>query len=145
MAAVVIAVVLFISVKSWPVSLLVSYVFLVLASTLLSRQAFEGMHFQPVLFWSYGEWEAQKEQVILNVIMFIPIGYLAGKLWGWKGLIAAVLLSGAIEVLQLITSRGLCEFDDIFHNGIGALTGYGIHIYARMYNAYGNRVKSVVS
>lgn len=28
-----------------------------------------------------------------------------------------------IEILQLVTSRGLCEFDDVFHNMIGAIIG----------------------
>ena len=32
-------------------------------------------------------------------------------------------LSSAIELLQLITARGLCEFDDVMHNMIGAAIG----------------------
>ena len=35
-------------------------------------------------------------------------------------------LSLLVEVLQLITSRGLLEFDDVFHNMIGAVVGVGI-------------------
>ena len=33
-----------------------------------------------------------------------------------------------IEILQLVTSRGLCEFDDVFHNMIGAVIGIGIAV-----------------
>lgn len=61
-----------------------------------------------------------------NVIMFLPVGVLAGSIWRWKGPWVATGLSVLIEVLQLITARGLCEFDDVIHNCIGALIGIGI-------------------
>ena len=70
-------------------------------------------------------------QIIANVIMFIPIGILAGWLWKWKGLWVAAGLSVFIEVLQLTTARGLCEFDDVFHNMIGAVIGVGIVMIGR--------------
>ena len=65
----------------------------------------------------------QKEQILTNVIMFVPVGVLVGGAWKWRGLWFAVGLSVGIEVLQLVTSRGLCEFDDVIHNTIGALIG----------------------
>ena len=58
--------------------------------------------------------------------MFVPVGVLAGRIWRWKGLWVAAGLSVFIEVLQLVTCRGLCEFDDVFHNVIGAVIGVGI-------------------
>lgn len=58
--------------------------------------------------------------------MFIPVGVLAGSAWKWKGLWIAALMSAIIEILQLITARGLCEFDDIIHNLVGAVLGFGI-------------------
>ena len=39
-------------------------------------------------------------------------------------------LSLLVEVFQLITSRGLLEFDDVFHNMIGAVLGVGIVMVA---------------
>ena len=36
-----------------------------------------------------------------------------------------------IEILQLITARGLCEFDDVIHNMIGALIGVGVVMIGR--------------
>ena len=65
----------------------------------------------------------QKGQIIANVIIFIPVGALAGWMWNWKGLLVAAGLSICIEVLQLITQRGLCEFDDVFHNLVGTAVG----------------------
>ena len=73
----------------------------------------------------------QQNQILANVIMFLPIGVLAGRIWRWRGLWVAAGLSAAIEILQLITARGLCEFDDVFHNMIGAVIGIGIVMIGR--------------
>jgi glycopeptide antibiotics resistance protein len=36
------------------------------------------------------------------------------------------LTSLSIELLQLVLKRGLFEFDDMFHNTLGVIIGYGI-------------------
>lgn len=61
-----------------------------------------------------------------NVVMFVPVGVLAGWLWKWRGLWVAAGLSLLIELLQLVSSRGLCELDDVLHNCLGAAIGVGI-------------------
>lgn len=68
----------------------------------------------------------QREQIFTNMIMFVPVGVLAGCVWKWRGLWVTAGLSVVIEFLQLLTIRGLCEIDDIFHNMIGAAIGVGI-------------------
>ena len=73
----------------------------------------------------------QQNQILANVIMFLPVGVLAGRIWRWRGLWVAAGLSVGIEILQLITARGLCEFDDIFHNMIGAVIGIGVVMIGR--------------
>ena len=73
----------------------------------------------------------QKEQILTNVVIFVPVGVLTGLLWKWRGLWAAAGLSIFIEILQLITARGLCESDDVFHNMIGAAIGVGIVMIGR--------------
>ncbi len=108
--------------------MLIGYAFLILAETVFIRMPFSGQHFNPELFWSWRAWEKQHEQILANVIMFIPVGVLAGRVWRWKGLWFAAGLSVVIEVLQLITARGLCEFDDVFHNCLGAAVGMTIAI-----------------
>ena len=40
-------------------------------------------------------------------------------------------LSALIEKLQLVSRRGLCEFDDIFHNILGAAIGIRIVMAVR--------------
>lgn len=108
--------------------LLIGYAFLILAETVLIRKPFSGQHFNPELFWSWRQWKIQKNQILTNVIMFAPVGVLTGHLWKWRGLWVAVGLSIVIELLQLITARGLCEFDDVIHNVIGAVIGTALVI-----------------
>lgn len=36
-----------------------------------------------------------------------------------------------IEILQLVTSRGLMEFDDVIHNCIGTVFGFGVMMIVR--------------
>lgn len=103
--------------------LLVGYFFLILTETVLIRKPFTGKHFQPELFWSWKAWEKQKNQILTNVIMFIPIGILTGHLWKWRGILVALGASVIVELLQLITRRGLCEPDDVVDNVLGALIG----------------------
>ena len=102
------------------------YTFLILAETVLIRKPFVGEHIKLELLWSWRAWSVQRSQIIANVIMFVPVGVLVGWIWRWRGLWGALGLSIAIELLQLITARGLCEFDDVFHNMIGAAIGVGI-------------------
>ena len=105
---------------SWEAGVLAGYYFLILVETVLLRKPYEGQHFQPEMFWSWKIWNKQKEQIIINIMMFVPIGFLISRMWKWKGLLVALGFSLAIELLQLITARGLCEFDDLFHNMLGA-------------------------
>jgi glycopeptide antibiotics resistance protein len=72
-------------------------------------------------------------QHILNVLMFIPIGFfLCATIYGIRFMHVieiGCLLSVMIEILQLITRRGVCNIDDVIHNTIGCAIGYGIYIF----------------
>ena len=109
---------------------LIGYSFLIFAETVLIRKPFVGEHIKLELLWSWKQWNVQKEQILTNVAMFIPIGALADWLWKWKGLWFAAGLSFTVEVLQFVTGRGLLEFDDVLHNMIGAIVGVGIVMVA---------------
>lgn len=37
------------------------------------------------------------------------------------------VISCVIEGLQLWLQKGLCELDDVFHNTLGAIVGYGLY------------------
>ena len=113
--------------------MIVGYAFLVLAETVLIRKPFQGEHIKLEFFWSWRQFSVQRNQILTNILMFIPVGVLAGTLWKWKGLWVAAGLSVGIEFLQLVTSRGLCEFDDVIHNMIGAVIGLGIVMIGRKF------------
>ena len=88
---------------------------------------------------------------ILNVVMFIPVGLLLKHAFcnndnhnvleppkgeqaakgranlNWKGaMVVGLLISIAIEVLQFVFRKGLCEVDDIIHNVAGCMLGFGV-------------------
>lgn len=105
--------------------LLVSYVFFIMMATVLGRKpGIARAKFIP--FWSYS-YPALWMEIILNYILFIPLGLLLylyfGKRKGLKVVLFGFLLSSSIEIIQLVFKIGLFEFDDIIGNTIGCLIG----------------------
>ena len=108
--------------KKWIPSLLIGYILIILGETVLFRSASsDGCELVP--FWSY-EYPELKWEIIANVLLFIPFGFLAGKLWGWKAIPFAIFLSFCIEAVQLVFHLGLLEIDDVMHNTAGTIIGY---------------------
>ena len=108
--------------KKWIPTLLIGYTLIILGETLLFRTpGHTGTELTP--FWSYKHPEL-KNEVIANILLFIPFGFLAGKLWGWKAIPLAAFLSFCIEAVQLVCKLGFFEFDDMIHNTAGAIIGY---------------------
>lgn len=69
---------------------------------------------------------------ILNVILFIPLGFLLPYIWKryrcfWKVTLTGLLLSLAIEVGQLFNRR-CSDINDLLMNTLGAVIGYGIWV-----------------
>lgn len=67
--------------------------------------------------------------VLLNVAMFMPLGFLlpllARKMRKWYLTIGAgFAVSLVIELTQLAIGRGICDVDDLFCNTLGAMMGY---------------------
>ena len=138
--AVVFGVVIGLWKKDWSIGFLVGYVFFLLAETVLIRKP-GTLRYELIPFWSWAEvfkkWPMTStgkmylRQILLNIVMFIPVGMvLSGKV-GWKGILIAAGLSAMIEITQLVTHRGLFEFDDIIHNTLGATAGYGLMVFTR--------------
>ena len=72
----------------------------------------------------------------MNVIVFIPVGMILGSLLRVKGSWAIALLIGCsisltIESLQFFFLRGFSEVDDVMHNTIGCMIGYGVYLIGR--------------
>ena len=66
-----------------------------------------------------------------NVAMFIPLGFLPPKAFPrmnrlWKVLLTTALTITAVEIIQLLGMVGSCDVDDLILNVCGAALGYWI-------------------
>ena len=119
------------------VILLAEWFFLVLGTCVLFRESREEYRFNfvPLIsYFDYGDNSYFMEKAalnILNVALFLPIGILLGcgfrKMTWQKVLGTGSILSIFIEILQLTLRCGLCEIDDVIHNVVGCMTGYGVY------------------
>lgn len=119
----------------WAAGLLLLELFLFLfCMAVVYRPVQETRHYDFAPFWSYrairaginGMWV----EVIANVVAFIPVGFLLGcafrKMTWWKAAIICGAFSAIMETLQFVLKRGVSEFDDVFHNVVGCMIGFGI-------------------
>ncbi len=122
--------------------LLVTYLFLIISSTVISRPDM-GLHsYQLHPFWSYREaMEMGRTELLaenlLNVGMLVPVGFLlpllSRRIKCRHVIFSAFFISYTIEISQLIFCKGLFELvDDPFHNILGGIAGYGIYRVARL-------------
>lgn len=123
--------------KRISVALFSSYLFFILSCTLIAREGGDSIQFNFSPFWTYkaiseGGWKARIlfQEVVMNIFMLIPVGFFLPALTERVGLsrtvIIGFLLSVFIEGMQLISYRGFCEIDDIIHNTLGVICGYGL-------------------
>lgn len=109
------------------------YVFIILHITLLSRTtSVRRKMLTP--FWEYREliYGVDKlywfGQIIGNIVMLMPLGVflclMYRRLNAFQIGAIGCACSVCIELTQYFTGRGLFEFDDIFHNTLGAVIAY---------------------
>ena len=74
-------------------------------------------------------------QFFLNIMVFVPVGYLLPYVYTWfrsrvriRPVAFCFLLSLLIENFQLISRRGTYDFDDIISNTLGGLIGQLLYI-----------------
>lgn len=120
--------------------ILTVYIALVLSQTWFLSSRNDVRQISLDLFWSYRTAMEREtglqiensrilEQICLNILMFIPFGYLLAETFRcfaekpWKVVIAGCLFSIVIEVGQYILHVGLCELDDVFNNTVGCVLG----------------------
>jgi len=118
--------------------LLVEWMLLVLCAIVFFRETCAERGYNLMPFWSY--WDYDKDSYflemfgenVLNVLLFVPIGFLA--VCGLQGMtFKKVLYLGGgfsvfIELLQFIFKKGFCETDDVIHNVLGCVIGYGLSV-----------------
>ena len=119
--------------------LLVGYSFLIYCSTVIYREVLQERVGDLMPFWSYRAIMDGKEQYlaenIMNVVVFVPVGILFGIAMRsrnvWAALLVGVGLSVGIEVLQFVFKKGFAEIDDIMHNTLGCIMGFGFYAIIR--------------
>lgn len=107
-------------------------VILLCTTILRAYNAYQGHNFDP--FWSYKEILAGNTELIadnlLNLVVFMPLGFLLGlafeRISVIRVLIIGLVLSITVECIQLLFNRGFAEFDDVLHNVIGCIIGFGL-------------------
>ena len=116
-------------------TLLAECIFIILCSTVIFRETLLEPHSNFMPFWSYQAIKDGEDMYIveniLNVILFIPVGFLACGFrrmnrW-WKVAVLGCVISCSIESLQLWLQKGLCEVDDVLNNTIGTVIGFYLY------------------
>nr|WP_320024784.1 VanZ family protein [uncultured Acetobacterium sp.] len=120
------------------------YFYLIFLYTFLSRTGKSQIDYNLTPFWSYQYIFSTHDfrivlEVLGNCLMFIPVGILVP--WAYERILHedevkkrntvilfGLIVSVSVECLQLFTRTGLFEWDDIFHNMIGLLVGYGVYL-----------------
>lgn len=113
--------------------LLFEYVFLIYGSTVFFRQTAKMRLFDMTPLWSYasyfrGEDKNLLTENIMNMVVFVPIGFLLGtgfQTMSWRKIVlTGMSISIGIEILQFLFQKGFTELDDVIHNTIGCMIGY---------------------
>lgn len=116
------------------VCLLILSLYFIFTGTILIRPVTEAEHTMLTPFWSYRLAMSSfyyRLEILENILLFVPSGILMGLVCrrkeGLWGLLPAIFLMGfsvSIELTQFFLAVGLCEFDDVFNNTLGASAGY---------------------
>lgn len=111
---------------------MVIFLAIVFGSTVFTRTSTVRQYeLMPLWSWRaiirYHDWGLLKED-LLNCILLLPAGALLPvitnrKVKWYQALLFGVLISAVIETSQLIFMRGLFEWDDMIHNGLGCMVG----------------------
>ena len=124
--------------EKWQAVLLAAYLCFVVLMTLAWREGIDTV--KDELFWSYKRFFSSpflRKEIINNIFLFIPLGVILTRLLGntrmrtgASVLLISLCASVLVELIQLIGSMGVFEFDDMISNvaggGIGMLlANYG--------------------
>ena len=101
------------------------------------KQQVMRMHWQA--FWHYKDFAHEQllwlPEVIMNIAVFIPVGFALGlafrKAKGWQAVMAGMGISVGIELLQWLFRKGFADVDDVIHNVLGCALGYIVYWFLR--------------
>ena len=114
---------------------LIAYIGFIFCSTVFFREIQQNCKYNLHPFWSYNAILNGRDDLvtenIMNIVMFMPVGFLLRMAFveiKWRAvLLIGLSLSIGIEMLQFVYSKGFTEFDDVMHNTLGCMIGYGVY------------------
>lgn len=115
--------------KSLWIFFLVTYIYIVIGITILSRSEGGTSGASVELFRTFRNTFFARKQIYENILMFVPYAVLLYGLarpfrrW-WIALLMGAGSSLLIEVAQWVTRTGYFEVDDILTNTVGMVIGY---------------------
>lgn len=110
-------------------TLFFTYLAVILAITLFSRESGNSRGMDLEIFSTWGINDRNNAFVVENVLLFVPYGIVCPlafrHLRGFTGCLAmGAVTSLFVELLQLFTGRGFFQIDDILTNILGTVAGY---------------------
>lgn len=111
------------------VAFLTAYCLIIFSVVVLSRETGNYSN-NFILFYKYRQ--GINEQILANIMMFIPMGVLLTNI-NWKLLLIGILFSVTIEYSQLWFNRGMFDVDDIVSNTIGLVIGSVVVLLIRLF------------
>lgn len=117
-------------------SIFLIYTVIVLGATFIHRTPVMHENINLHIFSSYIKvWNRfsllELRNIIFNILMFLPFGFVLPLLFKkcekfYITYFLGLCMTISIEVLQLISKRGIFEIDDIINNTLGCMIGYGV-------------------
>ena len=117
-------------------SIFLIYTVIVLGATFIHRTPVMYENINLHIFSSYIKvWNRfsllELRNIIFNILMFLPFGFVLHLLFKkcekfYITYFLGLCMTISIEVLQLISKRGIFEIDDIINNTLGCMIGYGV-------------------
>lgn len=107
--------------------MMIAYLTMVFIITLFEREPGSRAGVSLVLLETLGGPRANA-YVMENILLFLPFGFLAPRMWKCMGRLPACMAGGfcfslGIETIQLFTGRGHFQVDDLLTNTMGAGIG----------------------
>ena len=129
--------VIYIQLKRMLTVMFVEYLVVLFCFTIIFREESVERDFRYVLYRNYLVNDMRLfMDALMNVAMFIPVGFCTSVLLRRPKWLKILLLSGTlsccIELSQYILSRGCCDTNDVINNTIGGLFGYFVYRIVRM-------------
>ena len=112
----------------------VEYLILLICATVIFRDSTCALGVEFVPFWNYTNSYFTEDvllETLLNIVMFIPVGFCSAVFLKrpvmLKIFLLSMTLSCTIEITQYLLERGFCETNDVMNNTAGGMLGYWLY------------------